>query len=955
MNARITLFFIGASFIILGCSLKDEYTTLKNDQNSGNPAVFESKLPSLSVELSDEAAAAMERGELIVPDGMTLERAFPEDPEFEERHRAFGLHRIYNVTVDESINSTKAGDALLAIPGVLHAEPCPKAEPDAIPFNDTYAYRQWHLFNDGSLNAKFAAGADLNVTPVWSEFTSGTNNVIVGVVDTGVQYDHPDLQGVVIAAGSNGSKSFLNSTSSNPYSITPQRHGTHVAGIIAAINNNGKGVCGIAGGKNGAGGVRILDCQAIAVVDGDGGNTNSAIVWAADHGAVILNNSWNFKYDDEASVPTTTSLTTRLAIDYFISTAGTDGKGNQTGPMKGGVVFFSAGNDSRTKSQPSMYTGNLSIGAIGPAGESSYYTNYGDWVDLCAPGGSASGYSNSTDPQIYSTMVGSSYYQMQGTSQASPCAAGVAALIVSYFGGPGFTPDRLKEILINGANTDIPLKHSRNIGPLVDAYGSFLYASNEPMPGAVTDIKAVQTSENDVNVSWTMNKYGKQNVYQNLLLMSTDASLLADPDPFSLPSSVTVRTISGRSKNPGEKVTEVFKGLSIGTDYYFTVVSYTARRYVTSDNTVIHIRPRNNTAPVVNPESYAPADLGHHDKKLFTFSYSDPDGDALTATCTPGSTAAEWIDDGAGTLTLSIDGNGAPAGSYVALADVSDGIATQSRAVFYNILPNQMPVIQQDGVMPETFKYKDVATVLMQCSDADGDELSVTLVPGSTAAQWTQEGPGLYRLTVRGDSAPAGSYTASISISDGFGGSASQSISYSLTGNHATEAINGTAEMMISSGSTETLDLNDYFQDSDGDVLLFSLLSVEEPISASLEGSMLSFSSTGPGVGSIRVSATDGIDAPAEASFRVSAHSPGVKVAEAYPDVVSSKLTIQATSTSQLNMQIYNSTGRCVYSATIKPDPYKPYEVDVSGLAPGRYTIVLSSSKGSVKKTIIKI
>lgn len=955
MTKAKTYLILAASLLMWGCTLNDEFIALNNDQNPGEPVAVKQKTPDLTIELSDEACALFELGGLEVPEGVSLVRSFPEDPRFEERHRAFGLHRFYDVTIDESITSTKAGDALAAIPGILNSEPYAKAEPDAIPFNDSYTNRQWHLFNDGSINAKFVAGMDLNVIPVWKEFTGGTNNVIVGVVDTGIQADHPDLAGVVIPAGSNGSKSFLNSTSSNPYNITPQRHGTHVAGIIAAINNNGRGVCGIAGGKNGSGGVRILDCQAIAAVDGDGGNTNSAIVWAADHGAVILNNSWNFKYDSESAVPSTTSVTTRLAIDYFISTAGTDGKGNQTGPMKGGVVFFSAGNDSRTKSQPSMYAGNLSIGAIGPAGESSYYTNYGDWVDLCAPGGSASGYSNTTDPQIYSTMVGSSYYQMQGTSQASPCAAGVAALIVSYFGGQGFTSDRLKEIMINGANTDVPLNHIRNIGPMVDAYGSFLYASNAPMPSAVTDIKAVQTPDNSVNVSWTMNKYGQQNVYENLLLMSTDASLLEDPDPFSLPSSVTVRRISGRNKNPGEKVTEVFKNLIIGTDYYFTVVSYTARRYVTSDNTIAHIRLRNNNAPVVTPDAYAPVNLNHHDKKQFTFNYSDPDGDELTFTFTPGSAAAEWKDDGAGTLTLSIDGGGAPAGSYVALVVVYDGVEMQSRAVFYDILPNKTPVIQQDGVLPEVFKYKDSASILMQCSDADGDELTVSLVPGSAAAAWTQEGPGLYRLTVRGDSAPAGSYAASISIDDGFGGSASQSFNYSLAGNHSTETMNEIADRIISSGTTESLDLNDYFQDSDGDELTFSVISSDGPLSVGLEGSILNFKAAGPGVGRIRVSATDGISAPAEASFRVSAHSPGVKLAEAYPDVVSNKLTIQATSISQLKVQIYNSTGRCVFSTSIKPDPYKPYDINVSGLAPGRYTVAISGNQGTVKKTILKI
>ena len=127
MNARVTLFFIVASFIIIGCSLKDEYTTLKNDQISEEFAAIEQKSPSLSIELSDEATAAMERGEFAVPQGYTLERAFPEDTEFEARHRDFGLHRIYNETIDESISSTKAGEDLLCIPGVLHAEPYPEA------------------------------------------------------------------------------------------------------------------------------------------------------------------------------------------------------------------------------------------------------------------------------------------------------------------------------------------------------------------------------------------------------------------------------------------------------------------------------------------------------------------------------------------------------------------------------------------------------------------------------------------------------------------------------------------------------------------------------------------------------------------------------------------------------------------------------------------------------------
>ena len=955
MIARKVYRFLAASLLLWGCTLNDEYTTLNNDQNEPPLTCTAVSTPSLEVELSDEAIAEFEAGTLALPDGCSLSRVFPEDPEFEERHRAFGLHRWYFVSTDGTAPATKASEALQAIPGVLRAEPHIQPEADAIPFNDPYAYRQWHLYNDGSLLNKFVAGMDLNVTPVWSEFTAGSNEVIVGVVDTGAETNHPDLQGVVIPPGANGSKSFLSSASSDPYNITPQRHGTHVAGVIAAINNNGKGVCGIAGGKNGAGGVRILNCQGIAADDGDSGNPYNAIVWAADHGAVILNNSWNAKYDSESAVPSTTPYTYRLAIDYFVQKAGTDGNGNQTGPMKGGMVFFSAGNNGWTKSQPSMYEKNFSVGALGPAGEASTYTNYGDWVDLCAPGGNASGYANTTDPQIYSTMAGSGYYQMQGTSQAAPCASGVAALIVSYFGGQGFTPDRLKEILVNGANIDVPLSHSKNIGPMVDAYGSFLYASNAPMPGPVKDISAIQTPENDIAVSWTMPQYGKQNVYKNLFLMSKDASLLADPDPFNIPSGVTVQRIDGRSKAPGEKVTQLIKNPAFDTDYYFTVVSYTARRYITTGNTVCHIRPRNNSAPVLTSDFYMMVNLGHHAKKVYTVKYSDPDGDALSINCNAGSAAAEWKDDGAGTLTLSIDGNGAPAGSYVASVSVSDGICTVDQTILYGILPNNQPEIQQDGEMPAALKYKETASVLLRCSDADKDELSVNLVAGSPAAEWTDEGSGVYRLTVRGDAAPAGAYTASISVDDGFGGSASHSVSYYLTGNTIPIVAGAFPDKILTVGSAETVDLADYFRDPDGDALIYDIVSVDGPLKAQLDGSILSFTATGAGVGSIRISATDTYSTPVEDSFRFSARSSGVKIAEVYPVQVDDKLTIQGVSGGSMSVQIYNSTGRCVYSVSIKPDPYNPYIVDVSGLAPGRYTVLVSSSKGSSKTTIFKI
>ena len=443
--------------------------------------------------LSDEAADAF--GQQAPPaslDGLgvrCLERVFPDAGEFEAKHRAAGLHRWYRVSYDPAASRTKAGEALGALPGVEAVQFPPRRVRTALPFNDPHLSLQWNYFNDGSMRG-FKAGADIHVVPVWEQYTAGSSDVIVAVVDGGVDRSHEDLAGVVLSAAE-GSRNFVPGYA--PERITADDHGTHVAGTIAAVNDNGKGVAGIAGGRNGRGGVRIMSC----VIFGDddtayyGDEDARALVWAADHGAVIANNSWAFDFDSEKDAAdyaryfiSTRDDPTKSAIDYFIANAGTDAQGRQTGPMKGGVVFFASGNEGWQYAAPSCYDPVIAVGAFGPDGKMPEFANYGPWVDILAPGGSDS--DSAYEEWILSTVAGGEYAYFPGTSMAAPHAAGVAALLVSYFGGPGFTPDQLKEALLNGAVDDIDLQGRTVGGGRLDALGAFSAMQGQGDPDDAT-------------------------------------------------------------------------------------------------------------------------------------------------------------------------------------------------------------------------------------------------------------------------------------------------------------------------------------------------------------------------------------------------------------------------------------------------------------------------------------
>jgi len=573
---------------------------------------------------------------------VSITRKFPDAGEYEARHRAAGLHRWYVVNYSREVAHTKAEADLALIDGVEYVgTPIEKRANKFDYFNDPYAYYQWHYYNDGSLSSGFKNGIDINVVPVWKEYTTGSSNVIVGVVDTGVQMDHVDLADNTLPEIS---RSFVYGHE-GPEIYDEESHGTHVSGTIAAVNNNDIGVCGIAGGDkmNGKSGVKIMNCQIFRKENGNitGGDSEAAIVWAADHGAVILNNSWGLVFDDDASAVRamesfesgTYAKELKDAIDYFIQYAGYGLDGEQNGPMAGGLVLFSAGNDSFTGSVPAGYSKVVAVGAFGPTGKSAYYTNYGTWVDIAAPGGDAD--VNSSYGLVTSTFLNNDYGMYQGTSMACPHVAGVAALLVSYLQGPGLTPDRIRELLILGAKKGVLNEGKVAIGPKLDAYGSFL-ALNTDKPTLESDnkgdIELKSHESKTVNYTIGYNADGK----------------------FAVDFESSDKRVTAKVTNT--KVTVSLDALLFGKEasgYFIVTVAKGMPSFQLSDTVKFTILP--NHAPVLT-KNFDDMVLNGEKGSTVTFNlnehFIDPDGEVLSFDTKVGSNAlSAKVSDGIMTLT----------------------------------------------------------------------------------------------------------------------------------------------------------------------------------------------------------------------------------------------------------------------------------------------------------------
>ncbi len=541
-------------------------------------------------------------------DIVSIERIFPVN-EFEERKRKYGLDLWYKVTVSGKKSNAEVAQKLQSTEGIEFVNPnrrikrvghgtahyATAAELEQfaantradLPFNDPYLSEQWMLINDGTIYRGAVAGADINVAGAWA-MTGGNNEVIVSVVDGGVDYNHPDLAGNM---WSGIGRNFVESrTGTN--NVTAEEHGTHVAGTVAAVSNNGIGISGIAGGTGSGNGAKIMSCQIFSTDDqADDSGTANAIAFGAENGAVISQNSWGYDYKGiktEAEFAQSARLI-KDAIDYFIDTAGLSDDGAQTGPMAGGVVIFAAGNDGKDQSEyPAAYSRCISVASIACNYQRAWYSTYNSTVDVCAPGGG--GWTSSVDNSMYyagydgynlSTLPTSvnngdtyvvdgntyvvdyvkstGYGWMEGTSMACPHVSGAAALIVSYCGGVGFTNDRLKEILIESAR-DIDNYQSSSyrtkIGKLIDVQAALEMGGrgsivNDPGAPVITSPAGQSNNFKLMDYESTTLKYVMTNyVDYNVTVSSPDLKFEKNNNTISIP-------VDGSKLAPGSYKIEV--------------------------------------------------------------------------------------------------------------------------------------------------------------------------------------------------------------------------------------------------------------------------------------------------------------------------------------------------------------------------------------------------------------
>lgn len=750
---KITLFITTSlCAALIGCQ---ENLVPSETRQEENKEISEQCLPGMMrVQVSESLAdkwlsEADEEGNVLNFDGAFFEgldvksvsTSFHIGGKFEKRQRAEGLHLWFDVVYSESIPATRASSRVASDPDVMIAEPVYKVKSNSIEMNDPhYLTYQWHYDNTGLYG--FREGIDIGLQEVWDRFgIFGNSEVVVAVIDSGVDCTHEDLLpnmwvNEAELNGTPGVDDDGNGYKDDVYGynfvaqsaeINPEAHGTHVAGTIGAANNNGIGVCGVAGGYYpDKPGVRIM---ALQVMDSrfpeSFPNLVKVFQYAAENGAAIINNSWGYEQALK-NMPSSD----KQAIDYFVKNAGLDENGNQVGPMKGGLAIFAAGNEAEDLCYPAAYDKVMAVAAVGPNGKAAYYTNYGDWVEVCAPGGDHK--VDATYGGVYSIGVNNTYVTMQGTSMACPHVTGIAALVLSASGGPGYTKDDLWNAVMEGTDPSIYDYNQDMLGLLgVGMVSAPLALStlNTTPPENVTSVVA-EVNANTIYMNADVPADDTGDAYYYHVYVSESRI-----DPSRL-TSYERQDIAINKQTLMEDGTRRFaiKGLKFETDYHFAIVAGDFAGNMSEVPYMLDVRTNANTLPVITATTSGKTEIKSWEVTSYVFVAKELD-DFHTVTCSfdPGDTGGNVLFEPLvdGSYLVRIDGSKFKEGSYRCWFTASDQYGGESRyEVAFTVEVNNAPVLVKtmDDVLLNGAGDK-ISVDLSDCfSDEDGETLMYTAV-----------------------------------------------------------------------------------------------------------------------------------------------------------------------------------------------------------------------------------
>ncbi len=468
---------------------------------------------------------------------------------------------------------------------IEYMEPNYIVSTDATPNDSSYS-SLWGMNNTGQTGG--TADVDVDAPQAW-DITTGSNNIVVGVVDTGIDYTHPDLAanmwrnpGEVAGNGIDDDNNGViddvfgyNAITNSGNPLDDHNHGTHCSGTIGGVGNNGQGVAGVNWN------VKLMGLKFLS---SSGSGSIADAIKAVNYAVMmkqrgvnirVLSNSWGGGGYSQAMEDAIRAANTNNIL--FVAAAGN-----------------STSNNDNTPNYPSNYNvpNVLAVAAIDHNGLLASFSSYGRYtVDLAAPG-----------VNIYSTVKGGGYASYSGTSMATPHVSGVAALVLSQT--PGYTPAQLKDQLMSTVKLRSNLTNYMVAGGVISAKRALNANGNRPPALSIIANQTISRSADTVTVP----------------LSASDPD--GNPITFSAtvsPSNKGTVTISGNNV-----IVDPIAGF-IGT--LAVTVAVTDGEYSDSKNFSVTVANQTPTLATI-PVQYMTSRSGSSLQVAITA--ADPDGDALT-------------------------------------------------------------------------------------------------------------------------------------------------------------------------------------------------------------------------------------------------------------------------------------------------------------------------------------